>query len=321
MFEEIKEQYKFIANYFSALLENDKFDIPNSIILYGSDILAQYYIAMLIAKNANCSGEKNSECNCQNCCWIKKNEHPEVITISKIDSKPDNDDSKTVISVKQTDMIKDKLVISSEYHRFFIFCDAEDKILNESEKEKIQQFEHIGITLPKTAKNEWYPKGINKKCFSDVVANSLLKSIEEPPSKVTFVFLTDDPENIISTIVSRSQAFFVPGFLDTKYDLTQISKIFEKYPDFDLTQELSLSDKIVNLSLENEQNLINTINGIQIYLAEFLKKNTNNLILSKKIKNDIEKLHNIESMLKSNVKDQIAADETGYIFTQKVNIL
>lgn len=317
MFEEIKEQYKFIADYFSALLENDNFDIPNSIILYGSDILAQYYIAMLIAKNANCTGEKNSECSCRNCLWIKNNEHPEVLTISKIDSKPDNDESKTVISVKQTDKIKDKLVISSEYHRFFIFCDAEDKILNESEKTKIKQFEHIGISLPKTAKNEWYPKGINKKCFSDVVANSLLKSIEEPPSKVTFIFLTDDPENIISTIVSRSQAFFVPGFLDTKYDLTQISEIFGNYPDFDLTEELSLADKIMNLTSENGQNLISTINGIQIYLTEFLKKNSDNLLLAKKIKQDIEKLHNIENMLKSNIKEQIAADETGYIFTHK----
>ena len=317
MFEEIKEQYKFLANYFSALLENDNFDIPNSIILYGSDILAQYYIAMLIAKNANCTGERSSACNCRNCIWIKNNEHPEVMTISKIDSKPDNDDSKTVISKKQTDLIKDKLVISSEYHRFFIFCDAEDKILNESEKEKIKQFEHIGISLPQTAKNEWYPKGINKNCFSDIVANALLKSIEEPPSKVTFIFLTDAPENIISTIVSRSQAFYVPGFLDTKYDLTKISEIFENYPDFDLTQELSLSEKIMNLSSGNEQNLIDTINSVQVYLAEFLKKNTNNIILSKKIKQDIEKLHNIEKMLKSNIKDQIAADETGYIFTQK----
>lgn len=317
MFEEIRENYKFLADYFSSLLEHENFDIPNSIIFYGSDILAQYYIAMLIAKNANCTGEKNSACNCRNCLWIKQNEHPEVMTVSKLDTKPENDDAKTSVSVTQTNLIKDKLIISSEYHRFFIFCDAEDKPYNESEKENIKQFEHLGISLPNTAKTGWYPKGITKKCFSDIVANSLLKSIEEPPSKVTFIFLTENLENIISTIVSRSQAFFVPGFIKKKYDFSKISKILRNYPNFGENQGLSLSDEILKITEENDESLSDTICCIQGYFAELLKQNINNKLLSMKIKRDIEKLHNIENMLKSSVKEQIASDEAGYLLTQK----
>jgi len=317
MFEEMRENYKFLADYFSKLLENEKFDIPNSIILYGSDILAQYCIAMLIAKNANCTGEKNSNCNCRNCLWINHNEHPEIMTISKIDSKPDNDDSKTVISVKQTDVIKDKLVVSSEYHRFFIFCDTEDKIYTEEEEKRIKDFENWGISLPKTAKNGWYPKGITQKCFSDIVANSLLKSIEEPPSKVTFIFLTENLENIISTIVSRSQAFFVPGFEKKKYDLSEISELMRKYPHFREDDQLKISDKLMEITSKNEQSLDYTIDCLQVYLTELLKENVQNSTLVRKIKSDAEKIHNASNMLKSSVKEQTVADEIGYLLTQK----
>ena len=318
MFDEMKKNYKFLAEYFTKLLENGKFDIPNSIILYGSDILAQYYIAMLIAKTKNCTGDKSSGCNCRNCLWIKRNEHPEIMTISKIDSKPDNDDSKTVISVKQTDNIKDKLIVSSEYHRFFIFCDAEDKIYTENEEKRIKDFEKWGISLPKTAKNGWYPKGITPKCFSDVVANSLLKSIEEPPSNVTFIFLTENIENIIPTIVSRSQAFFVSGFEKSESNISDIAELMRNYPDFNENDELKISDKLMEISEKNGQNLSDTLDGIQNYLVRLLENNFQNKIFSKKIMSDIDKLHDISNMLRSNIKEQTAADETGYLLTQKV---
>lgn len=317
MFEEMKKNYKFLAEYFSKLLENDKFDIPNSIIFYGSDILAQYYIAMLIAKSKNCTGDKSPDCTCRNCLWIKRNEHPEIMTISKIDSKPDTDDSKTVISVKQTDIIKDKLIVSSEYHRFFIFCDAEDKVYSANEEQRIKDFESQGISLPKTAKNSWYPKGITPKCFSDIVANSLLKSIEEPPSNVTFIFLTENLENIISTIVSRSQAFFVPGFEKPVRNMDSIEELMRKYPNFDEGDELKISDKLIEISEKNGQSLSDTIDCLQEYLTELLKNNFQSRTISKKIRDDIDKLHNISNMLKSNIKEQTAADETGYLLTQK----
>ena len=315
MFEEMREKYNFLAEYFTKLLENEKFDIPNSIIFYGSDILAQYYISMLIAKNKNCTGEKNSACDCHNCLWIKNNEHPEIMTISKIDSKPDNDDSKTVISVKQTDNIKDRLIVSSDYHRFFIFCDVEDKIYGEKEKQRIKEFENWGISFPKTAKNGWYPKGLTPKCFSDVVANSLLKSIEEPPSNVTFIFLTENTENIISTIVSRSQAFYVPGFEKAENYNAEIAEIMKRYPNFKENEQLTISDKLLEISEKIGFQAVT--DSLQAYLTELLKNNFNNKILSKKIKDDIEKLHDISNMLKSSIKEQTAADEIGYILTQK----
>ena len=140
MFENFSEKYFSLSKFFQAMVENENTTVPNSIILHGPDIIAQYYFALQLARGANCLGDKKSSCECQNCRWIKANEHPEVVTVSKINFKPDGDDSKSVISVKQIEAIKDKLVASSDYHRFFIFCDAENRDFSESEKEQLQPF-------------------------------------------------------------------------------------------------------------------------------------------------------------------------------------
>ena len=45
------------------------------------------------------------------------------------------------------------------------------------------------------------------KTFQNATLKTLLKSIEEPPERTTFVFLTTTKENILPTIVSRCQVF------------------------------------------------------------------------------------------------------------------
>ena len=177
MFEKFDNKYGIVKKFFEELVTNENCSVPNSIILHGPDVIAQYYFAMNLARGANCIGDKSNNCECQNCRWIKSNEHPEIMTISKINSKPDNDDSKTVISVKQIEQIKDKLVVSSDYHRFFIFCDAEIRDYNNVEKEKISEFHFLNQNMPKIEKGTWVPLGLTKNCFSDIVANALLKSV------------------------------------------------------------------------------------------------------------------------------------------------
>ena len=73
----------------------------------------------------------------------------------------------------------------------------------------------------------------------------------------------------------------------------------------------------MEISSKKEQDLDYTIDCLQIYLTELLKKNINNSTLSRRIKNDAEKIHNASNMLKSSVKEQTVADEIGYLLTQK----
>jgi DNA polymerase III subunit delta' len=51
----------------------------------------------------------------------------------------------------------------------------------------------------------WMAEKMNSAC-----ANKLLKLIEEPPSKTIFILITEDEEQIISTIKSRCQTLYFP---------------------------------------------------------------------------------------------------------------
>ena len=295
------------------MINTDK--VPNSIILHGPDIIAQYFFAIMLARGANCIGTKEHSCDCQNCRWIKANEHPEVMTISKIDSKPDGDDSKTVISIKQIDQIKDKLMVSSDYHRFFILCDADNSEPTTEQKKLISEFSKLNIQLPKTSSGYWSPKGLTNKCFTDIAANALLKSVEEPPSNVTFIFLTENIENIISTIVSRSQAFYVSGSSKIEYDFEFLKEPLSNYPNIDRKKTVMISDFLIKYSKETDKPISYIIGAIQNYFTEILKNNAQNKALKAKIFEDMEKLQETMTMCSSSVKDQVIADEIGYILT------
>jgi DNA polymerase III delta prime subunit len=185
----------FLDNYFQTGAESGK--LAHCMLFYGSDLPAQYDLALEIARMLNCTSKCKKPPNyqpstinhqlCLSCKWINENKHPAVMTISRVDNKPSSDTSKTVISIEQARMIKNDLAVTSDYHRVLIFCDK-DKDGNVC--------------------------GLNENNFQAEAANALLKTFEEPPSRTTFIFLTKDKTDMISTIISRAQSFYVPSQKD-----------------------------------------------------------------------------------------------------------
>ena len=101
MNSEINEKYPFLMKYFNNGINSTGKNIAHCILFYGSDIQAQYDLTLEIARMLNCTGDHTPDCQCLNCKWIRENNHPAVLTISKVDNKPSDDNSKTVISIDQ----------------------------------------------------------------------------------------------------------------------------------------------------------------------------------------------------------------------------
>jgi DNA polymerase-3 subunit delta' len=55
----------------------------------------------------------------------------------------------------------------------------------------------------------WLPEKMHPSA-----ANKLLKLIEEPPDKTLFLLVSDEPDKILPTIISRCQLVKIPGFSD-----------------------------------------------------------------------------------------------------------
>ena len=307
MFEILPEKYhhlKKFLNYF----EKEK-QLPNSIIFYGNDIPAQYFISLLLARAMNCTGNQTFECNCANCSMIKENKHPKVYTVSKLDFKPEGDESKTVISKKQTDKIKEILMMTGDYHRFFIFCDVKTEPLSKSEQSHLLELPKLKFPC-----ENWYPVGLNSKCFPDVSANALLKSIEEPPVNNTFIFLTNSPENLISTIVSRSQLFYVPGNIKKTYDTSYLEKILKDYPSISFDKIGEISSYLEDCATGFAKSPADIADDITAYFIDKLKTPMPYFIKDKML-TDVNKLDKVRKMAISAIKPTYVFEEIAFVLT------
>ena len=251
----LSDKYPFLTDYFTKALAQTNHALPQSILFYGSDLNAQYTLALEIARLLNCNDDKSDTCECLNCKWIREGSHPAVLTYSRFDNKPEDDESKTVISIKQAQKIKENLVTVSNYHRVFIFC-------NRDEDGNIA--------------------GLNPLNFQAETANSLLKIIEEPQPGVTFIFLTRYIDDVLSTIISRSQCFFVPAIQEINYDYSIIDGIFTNYLNFQRKDIFDISQKLLDLT--KDAPLTAVLSSIQNYILSLLKSNPKEPLLIKHIK-------------------------------------
>lgn len=278
MINEIFNKYDFIKNYFETYFKSQK-RFPQSIILESSDTFSSYFFAIELARILNCKEDGAPDCTCLNCKWIKENAHPDIISVTPINFK--DDDSKTVISEKQAGNVASIINQTSDNHRFFIFSNAKIEEYDEITENKFKAFLNAGYSLKE---ENWQPTPLNKKVFQDKSSNALLKSVEEAPDKVTFIFLTDTKDNIISTIVSRSLVFKMN--LKPKQKNIDVSSFFEGYPDFNIEYALNSLENLLDLT----EDYLGLLNAIQNYFLELIKANVNNPNLISIIEKDIKRV-------------------------------
>ena len=223
----------------------------------------------------NCTGDHTETCQCLNCRWIRENNHPAVLTISKVDNKPTSDTTKNVISIEQARMIKNDLLVTSDYHRVLIFCDRD---------------------------REGHVSGLNQYNFQSDAANALLKTFEEPPSNTTFFFLTKDKSDMITTVVSRAQCFYVPSMKDEDREFSYVKDAMDGYLELERNEVLDFNDKILDLAKMVEPEIVFT--QMQNYIEFLLKANLDNPALKVKLISDIKSLEKAkkESRLGINIQ-------------------
>lgn len=282
-FSEIKEKYPFLMKYFNNGINSTGKNIAHCILFYGSDIQAQYDLALEVARMLNCTGEHTPDCQCLNCRWIRENNHPAVLTISKVDNKPSDDSSKTVISIDQARMIKNDLLVTSDYHRVLIFCDKD---------------------------KEGNVAGLNQFNFQADAANALLKTFEEPPSNTTFFFLTKDKSDMITTVVSRAQCFYVPSMQDEDRDFSLVKDAMDGYLELERNEVLDFNDKILDLAKMVDPQTVFT--QMQNYIEFLLRANIDNLSLKIKLISDLKTIEKAKQENRLNINIQTIVETLSF---------
>lgn len=261
---EISQKYPKLLKYFENGIQDENKNISHCLLFWGPDIKSQCELALEVARLLNCSKDGEEACDCLNCRWIKEQTHPAVKIYTRLDFKDGTDDEdstkgKKNINISQAKSIINELTVTSDYHRVYIFCDRDDD----------------GNLLP-----------LNQVNFPEATSNALLKTFEEPPKNTTFIFLTNDKTDIISTVVSRAQSFFVPSKLEDNCTYNLVESVISNYWQIERGKVLDFENNILKLMSENEPMEIFT--QIQNYMLATMKANSENKQLFYRLIRDIK---------------------------------
>ena len=265
--KDIQSKFPNLVNYFKNGIIDENKSIGHLLLFWGPDIKAQGALANEIARMLNCSQTKEFDCNCVNCEGIRENRHEAFKIYTRLDfkdssgstSEGDNSNKgKKNITIEQAKTIINDISLTSIYHRVYVFCDRD---------------------------SEWNLLPLNKFNFPDATANALLKTFEEPTMNSTFIILTTNPTDVISTVVSRAQTFFVPSFKAYNYDYSKIENVFENYWEMSKEEVFSFSDKVYSLATENDSKDI--FIEIQNYMYSMAYENFENKVIFYKFIKDI----------------------------------
>lgn len=184
-----------------------------------------YALGLVLAKVLNCQQppKPGIACNaCRNCRWINDNAHPAVITLSPrtlLVHESTNDWPKLLrqktpkfqkgIHATQIEALESQLAYRSDDTRVVLICDGDITSAENGSNKAVAPPPHelndvIGSegNLPG---HQFIPLPITMPAMAASPTNKLLKTLEEPPPKCIFLFLTTHEDQLLDTIVSRCQ--------------------------------------------------------------------------------------------------------------------
>lgn len=270
---EISKKYPQLLEYFKSGIYDENKNISHCLLFWGPDIQSQCELALDVARLLNCSKDGNDSCDCLNCKWVREQTHPAVKIYTRLDFKEGSSDEeetkgKKNINIAQAKSIISELSITSDYHRVYIFCDRDEE----------------GNLLP-----------LNQINFPEATSNALLKTFEEPPKNTTFIFLTKDKSDIISTVVSRAQSFFVPFVVIENQEYNLVEDFISNYWTTGRNQVLDFENKMSALIAEHGAMVV--FSQIQNYLLSMIKTNSQNKPIFYKFMDDMKSVEDAKRQI------------------------
>jgi len=225
--------------------------IPHAQLFAGGEGVGALPLAIAYARYLNCTNKQEDDaCGiCPSCVKFNKLAHPDlhfVFPIVKNDKKKKEicDDYLTEWRSFFSENIYFNLsqwldFIGAENSQGMIYAKESSEIIKKLNLKTYEAEYKIMII--------WLPEKMHESC-----ANKLLKILEEPSAKTVFILVSENPDQVIGTIQSRSQFIHIPPV--TSEDMTHA-----------LSQTYTLDDEdlhaIVHLANGNYIKALETLNA------------------------------------------------------------
>lgn len=216
-FIDIIGQHK-IKDFFKEMTKSGR--ISHAIMLHGRPGTGKLSLAIAFAQYLSCTNRtEHDSCGmCPSCIKYEKLVHPDLhFVFPVINTKEKKSISDSYITEWREKVLADPYFslnewledIGAEKKQGSIFADESAEIIKKLNLKTFES-EYKCMII-------WLPERMNISC-----ANKLLKILEEPPENTVFILVSDNREEILPTVLSRTQPVLVGGIED--YDLIRALK-------------------------------------------------------------------------------------------------
>ncbi len=184
--------------------------IPHAQLFCGAEGVGKLALAIAYARYINCNNPNDEDaCGiCPNCIKFNKLIHPDLHFVFPIVKKKGNnrvicDDyinnwRQFVLNNPYFNLNSWNREIGVENQQSIIYATESEEILKKLSF-KSSQGGYKSVIV-------WLPEKMNEEC-----SNKLLKILEEPPAKTLFLLVSEQPDALLTTILSRCQRINIPA--------------------------------------------------------------------------------------------------------------
>lgn len=183
--------------------------LPHAVLMCGPEGTGKLGLALALAQYLCCEDKReDGPCGCCNSCRMSaKLVHPDQHFVFPIYKEKSNDmtSCETFLPQWRSRLLKSPYFSYDQWNEE-LDSDNKQTIIYASESDEIiRKFNTKPYEADCKVMIIWLPEKMNETC-----ANKLLKILEEPPEKSYFIMVSETPEMLLPTIVSRVQRIFVP---------------------------------------------------------------------------------------------------------------
>lgn len=206
--------------------------IPHAQLFCGPEGVGKFPLALAYARYLSCTnrGEKDACGTCPSCVKFSKLVHPDLHFVFPIvkSAKNKKEICEDYISAWRAFVLGNAYFnlnhwlneMGAENSQALIYAKESDEIVRKLSLKSSEGGFKITIV--------WLPEKMHPVC-----ANKLLKLLEEPPEKTIFLLISEAPDAILQTILSRTQRFnirkidepVIAGVLESKYGVLQAESL------------------------------------------------------------------------------------------------
>lgn len=207
-FREIPGQHEIKARLIQSVKANR---VSHALLLSGTAGSGHYALALAFAQYLQCqSPTENDSCGvCPSCHQAAGFMHPDihfVFPVARTTTNPGEPASDDLITEWRQFIAADPFPVLEEWYSAMKIENKQSGIFKREAQEILRKLSFKSYASDYKVMIFWLPEKMNT-----TAANKLLKIIEEPADHTVFLFVTEDPDEILPTILSRTQLIKVPA--------------------------------------------------------------------------------------------------------------